>query len=176
MECRLGGGDSPVRFVDECDFSFGITECGSHSQDSISAAQVNDLQRFERVRQMVESSNSPWGTLRRSSQASMWVLFRSFPENGCAIVHSLYPATRSYWPFMNGEKLSKKATYWVRSKQANEISGFSGRPVPAHFATLREAEMYRRRLNLHRGPYHPGYIVEEQDDSPPPFSAGIRTS
>ena len=62
---------------------------------------------------------------------------------------------------MNEAKLLKYA-YWVRSKQANEISGFNRMPVPAHFATLREAEVYRRKLNLHRGPYHPGYIVEEK--------------
>jgi len=61
---------------------------------------------------------------------------------------------------MNEAKLLKNA-HWVRSKQANEISGFNRMPVPAHFATLREAEVYRRKLNSVRGPYHPGYIVEE---------------
>ena len=61
---------------------------------------------------------------------------------------------------MNEAKLLKNS-YWVRSKQANEISGFNRMPVPAHFATLREAEVYRRKLNSIRGPYHPGYIVEE---------------
>jgi hypothetical protein len=60
-----------------------------------------------------------------------------------------------------------KLTYWVRSKQTNEIGGFGLTPVPAQFKTLEEAKLYRRRLNLHRGAYHPGYVVEKQDDSPP---------
>jgi len=66
----------------------------------------------------------------------------------------------------------KKPTYWVRSKQINETDGFGRRPVPAKFKTLEEAELYRRHLNLHRGAYHPGYFVEVQDDSPPPFTVG----
>jgi hypothetical protein len=66
----------------------------------------------------------------------------------------------------------KKPTYWVRSKQINETGQFGRRPVPAKFTTREEAELYRRHLNLHRGAYHPGYVVEEQDDSPPPFTAG----
>lgn len=66
----------------------------------------------------------------------------------------------------------KKPTYWVRSKQINETGEFGLRPVPAKFKTLGEAEVYRRHLNLHRGAYHPGYVVEVQDDSPPPFTAG----
>jgi hypothetical protein len=65
-----------------------------------------------------------------------------------------------------------KPTYWVRSKQLNETGEFGGRPVPAKFKTLEEAELYRRHLNLHRGPYHPGYVAEVQEDSPPPFTAG----
>jgi hypothetical protein len=77
---------------------------------------------------------------------------------------------------MNEEKFVKKGTYWVRSRQANEISSFSRNPVPAHFKTLREAEVYRRRLNLRRGPYHPGYIIEEQDDNPHIVSAGTPNS
>jgi hypothetical protein len=65
-----------------------------------------------------------------------------------------------------------KPTYWVRSKKLDETSEFGRRPVPAKFKTLEEAELYRRQLNLHRGPYHPGYVVEIQEDSPPPFTAG----
>ena len=65
-------------------------------------------------------------------------------------------------------------SYWVRSKQTNEISGFGRTPVPARFKRLDEAELLRRELNLRRGAYHPGYFVEEQDDSPPPFSLGTR--
>ena len=49
-------------------------------------------------------------------------------------------------------------------------------PVPARFKTLEEAKRYRRDLNLHKGAFHPGYIVEEQDDSPPPFTLGNRRS
>jgi hypothetical protein len=65
-----------------------------------------------------------------------------------------------------------KPTYWVRSKQVNEISDFSRRPVPAGFKTLEKAKEYRRELNLRKGPYHPGYYVEEPDDGPPAFSLG----
>ena len=69
--------------------------------------------------------------------------------------------------------MSTNLTYWVRSKQTDEISSFSRTPVPAQFKTLSAANLYRRELNLHKGAYHPGYFVEEQDDSiPPPFSAG----
>jgi hypothetical protein len=64
--------------------------------------------------------------------------------------------------------------YWVRSKQPNETSDFGRRPVPAHFNTLKEAEQYRKELNLRRGAFHPGYFIEEPEDSPPPFSAGTR--
>jgi len=61
----------------------------------------------------------------------------------------------------------QKPTYWVRSKQTNEISDFARMPVPALFKTLEEAKLYRRELNLHRGAYHPGYFIEEQKDAPP---------
>jgi len=66
----------------------------------------------------------------------------------------------------------KKPTYWVRSKQINETGEFGRRPVPAEFKTLKEAELYRRHLNLHRGAYHPGYFVQVQEDSPPPVTVG----
>ena len=69
--------------------------------------------------------------------------------------------------------MPKSPTYWVRSKQINEITGF-GRQVPAKFKSLDEAKLYRRELNLHRGPYHPGYIVEKQNDNPPLFSLATR--
>jgi hypothetical protein len=72
--------------------------------------------------------------------------------------------------------MSKSPTYWVRSKQLNETSGFGRRPVPAKFKTREKAQLYRRELNLHKGAYHPGYFVEEQDDSPPPFSLGTGKS
>jgi hypothetical protein len=78
---------------------------------------------------------------------------------------------------VRGKKtVPQKSTYWVRSKQANETSDFGRRPVPARFKTREEADLYRRELNLRRGAYHPGYYVEEQDDSPPAFSAGIGNS
>jgi hypothetical protein len=58
-----------------------------------------------------------------------------------------------------------KPTYWVRSKQTDEISGFA-RPVPAQFKKLEDAKQYRKELNLRRGAYHPGYIIEEHDGPP----------
>jgi hypothetical protein len=61
----------------------------------------------------------------------------------------------------------KSPTYWVRSKQINEIGGFGRRPVPAEFKTLEKAKLYSRQLNLLKGAYHPGYFVEIQEDSPP---------
>jgi hypothetical protein len=62
--------------------------------------------------------------------------------------------------------MSAKTTYWVRSKQTNEVNGFGRRPVPAQFKKLEDAKEYRRQLNLRRGAYHPGYFIEEQDISP----------
>ena len=69
-----------------------------------------------------------------------------------------------------------KPTYWVRSRQTNEISGFGRMPTPAHFKKLEDAKEYRRELNLRRGPYHPGYFVEKEEESPQLFSFGIRRS
>jgi len=63
--------------------------------------------------------------------------------------------------------MPKKPTFWVRSKQPNEATDFGGKPVPARFKTLGKANLYCRELNLRRGPYHPGYFVEEPDDNPP---------
>ena len=69
-----------------------------------------------------------------------------------------------------GEKsVSKKSTYCVCSKQANEIGNFGRMPVPAEFKTLEEAKLYQRELNLRRGPYHPGYVIQEKDDRLPFF-------
>jgi hypothetical protein len=48
--------------------------------------------------------------------------------------------------------------------------------VPAQFKTLEEAKQYRRELSLRKGLYHPGYYIEEQDDSSPPFSLGTAQS
>ena len=62
--------------------------------------------------------------------------------------------------------MSAKTTYWVRSKQTNEINVFGRRPVPAQFKKLEEAKEYQRQLNLRRGAFHPGYFIEEQDISP----------
>ncbi len=62
-----------------------------------------------------------------------------------------------------------KPTYWVCSKQLNEIGTFGRRPVPARFKTLEDAQRYRRELNLRRGAFHPGYFVEEQDTPPTVF-------
>lgn len=58
--------------------------------------------------------------------------------------------------------MSEKPAYWVRSKQPNEIGVFGRRPVPAQFNKLEDARQYRRELNLRRGPFHPGYFIEEQ--------------
>jgi len=62
--------------------------------------------------------------------------------------------------------MAAKITYWVRSKQTNEITGFGRRSVPAQFKKLEDAKEYRRELNLRRGAYHPGYFIEEQGNSP----------
>jgi hypothetical protein len=59
-----------------------------------------------------------------------------------------------------------KPTYWVRSKQTNEIGCFGLRPVPAQFKKLEDAKQYCKELNLRRGAYHPGYIIEEHDSPP----------
>jgi anti-sigma B factor antagonist len=58
-----------------------------------------------------------------------------------------------------------KPTYWVRSKQPNEIGCFGRRPVPAKFETLQAAKQYRTELNLRKGAYHPGYFIEQQDNA-----------
>jgi len=62
--------------------------------------------------------------------------------------------------------VSEKPTYWVRSKQPNEIGVFGRRPVPAHFNKLEDAKQYRHELNLRKGPFHPGYVIEEQVSLP----------
>jgi len=66
----------------------------------------------------------------------------------------------------------KRPTYWVRSKQINEIGGFGRRPVPAKFKTFEKAQQYRLQLNLHRGAFHPGYFIEVEEDSSTPFIGG----
>ena len=71
--------------------------------------------------------------------------------------------------------MSEKPAYWVRSKQPNEIGVFGRRPVPAQFNKLEDARQYRRELNLRRGAFHPGYVIEEQV-SVPGLSFGIRQS
>jgi len=63
--------------------------------------------------------------------------------------------------------VSEKPVYWVRSKQPNEIGVFGQRPVPAQFNKLEDAKHYRRELNLRRGAFHPGYVIEEQQASVP---------
>jgi anti-sigma B factor antagonist len=65
--------------------------------------------------------------------------------------------------------MPEKPTYWVRSKQPNEIGVFGRRPVPAHFNKLEDAKQYRRELNLRKGPFHPGYVIEEQVSLPGGF-------
>ena len=62
-----------------------------------------------------------------------------------------------------------KPTYWVRSKQPNEISGFGRKPVPARFTKLEDAKEYSRDLNLRKGAYHPGYFIEKQDNAQDSF-------
>ena len=65
--------------------------------------------------------------------------------------------------------MSEKPAYWVRSKQPNEIGVFGRRPVPAQFNKLEDAKLYRRELNLRKGAFHPGYVIEEQVSLPGPF-------
>jgi len=67
---------------------------------------------------------------------------------------------------------SHKPTYWVRSKQTDEKNLLRPAPAPRRFTTLAAAERRRRELNLVRGPYHPGYFVEVQEDRPRPVFAG----
>jgi hypothetical protein len=62
--------------------------------------------------------------------------------------------------------VSTKPTYWVRSKQPDEIGVFGRRPVPAQFTQLEDAKQYCRELNFRRGPFHPGYVIEEQPGLP----------
>lgn len=69
-----------------------------------------------------------------------------------------------------------KPTYWVRSKQTNEIGSFGLRPVPARFKSLAEAKQYSRELNLRRGAYHPGYFIEEEKRLPVVSVFGNRNS
>jgi hypothetical protein len=57
-------------------------------------------------------------------------------------------------------------TYWVRSKQPNEIGSFGRRPVPAQFKNVEDARQYQRELNLRRGAFHPGYFIDEESDLP----------
>jgi hypothetical protein len=58
--------------------------------------------------------------------------------------------------------LSKRRSFWVLSKQPQEIGGFGKRRVPSQFKTLEEAKRFCRELNLRKGAYHPGYYVEER--------------
>jgi hypothetical protein len=58
--------------------------------------------------------------------------------------------------------LPKKSTFWVLSKQPQEIGHFGKRKVPSKFKTVEEAKKYCRELNLRRGVYHPGYYIEER--------------
>ena len=73
--------------------------------------------------------------------------------------------------------MPSEPTYWVRSRQINETETLSGRPVPAKFKSLGSANRFRRELNLRRGPYHPGYFVEVEEDGPSPvFPTVIKRS
>jgi hypothetical protein len=65
-----------------------------------------------------------------------------------------------------------KPTYWVRSKQTNEIGDFGSTPIPARFEDLGQAKAYQRQMNLRRGPFHPGYFID-QENSAPVLTRGI---
>ena len=58
--------------------------------------------------------------------------------------------------------MPKKTSFWVLSRQPQEIGDFGKRRVPAQFKTLEDAKRYCRELNLRSGAYHPGYYVEER--------------
>ena len=58
--------------------------------------------------------------------------------------------------------MPKKSTFWVLSKQPQEIGDIGKRRVPVKFKTLEEAKKYRQELNLKKGAYHPGYYIEER--------------
>jgi hypothetical protein len=73
---------------------------------------------------------------------------------------------------MNQEQNAiRQPTYWVLSKQTDQTNTLCATPPPARFKTLAAAQRRRQELNLRRGPYHPGYIVEVQDGAPPLFVA-----
>src|SRR5438046_10291175 len=58
----------------------------------------------------------------------------------------------------------KRPTYWVRSKQINEIGGFGRRSVPAKFKTFEKAQQDSLQLNLQREAFHRGYFIEAGAD------------
>jgi hypothetical protein len=58
--------------------------------------------------------------------------------------------------------VADKRLFWVLSRQPKEISKFAKLPIPAHFKTYEEARDYCRQVNLRKGPFHPGYFIEER--------------
>src|SRR5438093_13524388 len=66
-----------------------------------------------------------------------------------------------------GTTVANKRAFWVLSKQPQEIGGFGRRRVPAQFKALEAAKRYCRELNLRKGAYHPGYLVEARIGNQP---------
>jgi hypothetical protein len=86
-ECRLSGGNGSVRFIDERDLGVRIIDCDCHSQGSISAAKVNDPQRFGGLRQMIEQK---FGALIQARGA----------ENARMARYDIVAGRKRLWPWI----------------------------------------------------------------------------
>ena len=58
--------------------------------------------------------------------------------------------------------MAEKRTFWVLSRQPDEIGSFGRTKIPAKFKTVEEAKRFSREMNLRKGAFHPGYFVEER--------------
>ena len=87
-ECRLSGGNSPVRFIDERDLSVRVIERDSDSQGTVPTAQINDPQGFGGWSQMVE-------------QETRAVIQAGGGENPRVACHYVVPDVISLWPRIN---------------------------------------------------------------------------
>jgi hypothetical protein len=58
--------------------------------------------------------------------------------------------------------VADRRSFWVLSKQPDEISGFGKNRIPAKFKTVEEAKVFCRAMNLRKGAFHPGYFIEER--------------
>jgi hypothetical protein len=58
--------------------------------------------------------------------------------------------------------VADRRSFWVLTKQPDEITSFGKMRVPAKFKTVEEAKAFCRLLNLRKGAFHPGYFIEER--------------